>query len=127
MSSKPPVDMQQLSARMTEGVERGDLAAVDKLLSPDFKAWHNFSPTFKPWAEVRQNLSVMRPNLDSMNYENVRVTVLKDGWLQQHLLRMKLKDGSEREVYAAIIFKVNDQGLVSSLEEYLDPGKLPGH
>lgn len=118
--------MHQLATRMTRGVERGELSEVDKLLSPAFEAWHNFSPTFKPWAEVRQNLAQMRPLLSGMRYENVRVTEIKDGWLQQHLLRLTLKDGSQRELYAALIFKVDEQGLISSLEEYLDAGQLPG-
>ena len=125
MANRQSIDVHQLAAAMTTGVESGDLSAVDSLLSASFKAWHNFSPTFKPWLEVRENLARLRPLLNGMRYENVRVTEIHHGWVQQHLLRLTLKDGSQREIHAVLIFKVDEQGRVSSLEEYLDPGQLP--
>lgn len=119
--------IRSLAAEMTDGVAQGDFSRLDQIISPDCFFWYNFDPTRKQWPQVRQTLQGMRSHLKSMHFDQVRITEIQSGWVQQHRLRMVLNDGTEKQVDAVMIFRVNDKGLVCSIEEYLDPTHIVGH
>ena len=121
MTHKSLPDVRTLAAQITGCVESGRFSELDGLISADATFWSNFDPTIHSWNQVRQILVATRERLRSMYFEQVRVAEIEGGWLQQHVLRMVHKDGSEKAMHAALIYKVNEKGLVSSLEEYFDP------
>ena len=116
-----------LAAEVTESVAHGRFSRLDQLFSPDCVFWYNFDPARKKWPEVRQTLQGVHSQLQSMHFDQIRVTEIQSGWVQQHLLRMVLNDGTEKQVHALIIFRLDDNGLVCSFEEYLDPAHIAGH
>jgi ketosteroid isomerase-like protein len=120
-------EIRSLATEVTESVAHGHLSRLDQLFSPDCVFWYNFDPASKKWPEVRQTLQGVRSALQSMHFDQIRITEIQRGWVQQHLLRMVLNDGTEKQVYAVIIFRLNDKGLVCSFEEYLDPAHIAGH
>jgi hypothetical protein len=97
------------------------------LIAPEAHFWYNFDPTVRPWPEVRQILVATRERLRSMHFEKVRVTPTDRGWLQQHVLRMVRMDGTQTQMHAALVYRVNERGLVASLEEYFDPAVAGGN
>ena len=121
MTHQPLPDVRTLAAQITRCIESGRFSELDSLISADAKFWYNFDPAIHRWDEVRRGLVAAREQLRSMYFEQVRIAEIEGGWLQQHVLRMVHKDGSEKAMHAALIYKVNEHGLVSSLEEYFDP------
>lgn len=115
-----------LAAEVTESISQGNWLKLDRLVSPECVFWYNFDRVGRKWSEVRQKLQGMHSRVQSMRFEKVRVTEIHNGWIQQHCLRMVLKDGTEREVYAVLIVRLDDRSLLSSLEEYLDPAQIAG-
>ena len=121
MTHQPLPDVRKLAAQITRCIESGRFSDLDRLISTDAKFWYNCDPAIHAWDEVRRVLVATRERLRSMYFEQVRIAEIEGGWLQQHVLRMVHKDGSERAMHAALIYKVNENGLISSLEEYFDP------
>lgn len=125
-NSAEPNPILTLAAKVRESISQGHWSQLDQLVSPECVFWYNFDRAGKKWSDVRQTLHGMRAQLQSMDFEQVRVTEIQRGWIQQHCLRMVFKDGTEREVYAVVIVRLDDKSLVSSLEEYLDPAQIAG-
>jgi hypothetical protein len=124
MTTANAIDVHALAARVTAGVERGDFALLELLFSPQLRVWHNFDQTFKPWTQVRQGLEGLQAQSRTLKFEEIRVTEFQGGWLQQHRLHVVFKDGTERNLYAALIYRIDETGLVTSMEEYFDPAQM---
>jgi len=57
-------------------------------------------------------------------YINRKVSLIQDdGFVEQHTTRLTIKD-QLIEVPVCIIGKMDDNGMISSLEEYLDPAPI---
>ena len=112
-----------LAERFFVAIQAGDVATVHELYSPDVKVWHNFD-------QIEQgrdlNVAVLKwitRNVEGLRYEEIRREVLRDGFLQQHVLRGTAPDGSALEVPAALRIYCED-GVITRLEEYLDTGQV---
>jgi hypothetical protein len=127
VTQKPSPDVRALAAQICSCIENGRFTELDELIAPEAHFWYNFDPTVRPWPEVRQILVATRERLRSMHFEKVRVTPTDRGWLQQHVLRMVRVDGTQTQMHAALVYRVNERGLVASLEEYFDPAVAGGN
>jgi hypothetical protein len=123
MNAVADVDVKAMAERMCRDIERGDWAAVGKINASDMRVWHNFDQAEMTWDQATPFLSMLRENAE-LHYEDIRITPVPNGWLQQHVLRLVLKAGGECRMPAALIVMLNDQGLVSRIEEYLDSAQL---
>ena len=56
---------------------------------------------------------------DGLRYEEMRVQPTPSGYVEQHVLRGTLRDGSTLEVPACLVVTVVD-GLITRLDEYID-------
>ena len=61
--------------------------------------------------------------MSNLRYEEIRREVLRDGFLQQHVLRGTAPDGSALEVPAILRVYCHD-GVITRLEEYLDTAQV---
>ena len=127
VTQKPSPDVRALAAQICSCIENGRFTELDELIAPEAHFWYNFDPTVRPWPQVRQILVATRERLRSMHFEKVRVTPTDRGWLQQHVLRMVRMDGTQTRMHAALVYRVNERGLVASLEEYFDPAVAGGN
>jgi len=100
-------------------IEAGDTEALGRLYHPDAKVWHNYDQIEQ---SVEENMKVLRfivRTLSDRRYEEIRRIVLDDGFVQQHVLRGTTPRG-KLEMPAMVRVWIAD-GLVTRIEEYLDP------
>ena len=74
----------------------------------------------------RQNLETLANFVQAIpvrRYEDRRLLVTADSFVQQHALRCPRADGSMRELTAAIVCQVQD-GAITRLDEYFDSAQL---
>jgi len=105
--------------RFIAAIEHGDVEAVRACYAPDAKIWHN---TDKLEQSVEQNLKSVAwfaRKLPQRTYHVQRREVLKDGFLQQHVLEAKLPDGGTWSLSACVLIRMKD-GVITRLDEYID-------
>jgi ketosteroid isomerase-like protein len=111
----------EVADRLFKSIERGDVAAIrSAVYAPNAKIWHNNDGQTQT---VEQNLAVLGwvvANIGEIAYTDVRRQATPAGFVQQHVLRGKLKSsGKEFSLPACIVCEV-ENGRITRLDEYLD-------
>ncbi len=110
------------STRFLTALERGHPEEVRSFYTSDALIWHNFDDVAQTVDENLKLLGWMSRKLPQRHYRIVRREILSDGWFQQHVLEASLPDGSPFRMLACCVVTVRD-GLISRLDEYLDPAQ----
>ena len=118
--SATPKESLELADRLFKAIERGDVKAITDIYAPHTKIWHNFD---KVAQSVDENLAVLNwvvANLAEISYTEIQRQPTPTGFVQQHVLRGKVKaSGKEIAIPACIVCKV-ENGRITRLDEYLD-------
>ena len=115
-------DISAFSNRFLSALERGDPNEVRAFYTSDALIWHNFDDVAQTVDENLKLLGWMSRKLPQRHYRVVRREILPDGWFQQHVLEATLTDGSPFRMLACCVITMRD-GLISRLDEYLDPAQ----
>jgi ketosteroid isomerase-like protein len=106
--------------RLFSAIERGDVGAIRAIYAPDVKIWHNFDGVEQ---SAEQNLAVLAwviENISEVAYTEVRRSPTATGFVQQHVMRGRVKkSGREFALPACIVCTVKG-GRITRLDEYLD-------
>src|SRR6266851_3129784 len=110
----------EVADRLFKSIERGDVAAIrSSVYAPNAKIWHNNDGLTQT---VEQNLALLGwvvANISEIAYTDVRRQPTPSGFVQQHVLRGKLKSsGKEFSLPACIVCEV-ENGRITRLDEYL--------
>jgi uncharacterized protein len=111
----------EVADRLFKSIERGDVAAIrNTVYAPNAKIWHNNDGKTQT---VEENLAVLKwvvENIGEISYSDTRLQATETGFVQQHVLRGRLKlSGKSFELPACIVCTVED-GRITRLDEYLD-------
>jgi ketosteroid isomerase-like protein len=124
MATSNPDSPLEVADRLFTAIERGDLEAVRSIYSPDVKIWHNNDGVTQT---REQNLAVLKwliENVADRGYTDARRQQTPTGFVQQHVMRGKLKaSGREFSLPACIICTV-EGGRITRLDEYLDSAHI---
>lgn len=115
-------EINDLADRFVAAVAAGDIATVEAIYADDATIWHNFDQIDQSRADNITSLVGLHRSLTNVRYEEVRRTIVDDGFYQQHVLRATAKNG-ELELPAALRVYVAD-GRITRLEEYLDTAQV---
>jgi len=127
MKQDVSINIFALAGQIQAGIEAGDLEKIEKIFSPNAGIYHYFDNSRrKTWPDVKIVLRSIFENTRSRKLDNIRITEITGGFFQQHDLNIVGLDGSQKVVHAILIFKIDDAGLVVSMEEYLDTAQLFG-
>jgi len=110
----------EVADRLFKAIERGEVNAIRDIYAPHTKIWHNFDNLTQ---SVDENLAVLKgvvANVEEISYTEIRRQPTPSGFIQQHVLRGKVKaSGKEIAIPACIVCKV-ENGRITRLDEYLD-------
>lgn len=113
-----------VAQRFLAALNANDGDAVRQIYHPQARIWHSFHPDGLQSVEDNvKTLAWMHRKLPGLHYDVVRLQALPDGYLQQHVLRGTMADGTAIALYACAICTVED-GRITALEEYLDPAQV---
>jgi ketosteroid isomerase-like protein len=116
-SAKETLDV---ADRLFNAIERGDVDAIKSIYTPQTKIWHNFDNIAQ---SVEENLAVLRwvvANIAEIKYSEVRRQPTPGGFVQQHVLRGKVKSSGKEIAIPACIVCTVENGRITRLDEYLD-------
>ncbi len=115
-------EINDLATRFVAAVAAGDVATVEAIYADDATIWHNFDKINQTPSENLATLLGMHRMLTNIRYEDIRRTIVDDGFYQQHVLRGTTKSG-ELDLPAVLRVYVAD-GRITRLEEYLDTAQV---
>ena len=73
--------------------------------------------------QVMKVVSYLAERVRNLAYEEVKVRVTEDGYVQQHVLRGTAPNGEDVHAYACVIVTL-EEGRIRRVEEYLDSAQL---
>jgi ketosteroid isomerase-like protein len=103
------------------GIERGDYEAVEMLWTDDVLVWHTGDPKDNHRGRA---LKVIRWFMDATTRRRYEISdrqFFDGGFVQQHVLRADGKKPASIEMRVCIVIKVNTEGLITRIDEYIDP------
>ena len=114
----------EVAERFLVALNNNDGDAVREVYDPAASIWHSFHPDgFQSIDDNVKTLNWMHRKLPTLKYDVLRLEALPDGYLQQHVLRGTMEDGTQVELHACAICTV-ENGRITRLEEYLDPSQV---
>ena len=119
-----PAQLSDLADRMFGAIERGDVTALAALWSDDIMVWRQGGGRER---DKPRGLKVIEWFVDSTagrRYEVLDRQFFDGGFLQQHIVHATAKDGTPLSFRACLVVKVGDGGLITRIDEYLDPADL---
>jgi ketosteroid isomerase-like protein len=114
-----PDEIDALATRFFDAIEAGDLAAFESCYSDDAVIWHNYDRRRHKKALNVAVLGWLVAQVSDLHYEDVRRTILPDGFVQQHVLRGTAPNDAPLDVPAMMRVWCAD-GCITRIDEYLD-------
>lgn len=112
-------EINALAEEFLAAIVAGDSDRVLSMYAEGATIWHNFDDVDQAPAENVKTLRALHRLIPGFRYDEVRRTLLPDGYWQQHVLRATTANG-DLNMPAALRVYVRE-GKISRLEEYLDP------
>lgn len=116
-------DIETLARRFFDAIEAGDVGAVGACYADDAVIWHNTDGLANTKAENVATLTNFIRYIPERRYQDRRLTVFPGGFVQQHRLVGKRRDGVEVELTACIVCAVADR-VITRLDEYFDAAQV---
>ena len=114
----------QVAQRFIDAITVGDSDAARACYAPDANIWHNFDGITQTVDDNIALMNAMKKRVADRRYVIRRLEPIEGGYLQQHTLELTAPDGQELSIEAVAIVTVNDDGLISRIDEWLDPVPL---
>lgn len=109
----------ELAARFVAAIEARDVDTVRACYAPDARIWHNNDGKVQSVDDNIKGVHWIHKVLSGVRYDVKQRTALPGGFLQEHVLRGTLPDGTAFAMPACVICKV-EGGVITALDEYLD-------
>ncbi|NVI89143.1 nuclear transport factor 2 family protein [Actinomadura sp. BRA 177] len=100
-------------------ITSGDTDALRAIYAPDARIWHNGDAAEQNVDDNLRTLRWLSRNLRDFRYEEIRRDPLPDGYVQRHVLRGNLPDGTRVELPTCLFATISD-GRITRIEEYAD-------
>ena len=124
MTTLDTTQTEALAGLLVRSIMSGDIETLrNHVYSPDVVIWHNFDQIEQRLDDNMKVMAWMAKTLTTMSYDEIRVQVTPDGYVQQHVLRGTTKSGVAIEVPACLIVTISD-GKITRLDEYLDTAQV---
>lgn len=116
--------MNRLADDMFGAIELGDVSALASLWSDDIAVWRLGGGRERDKPRALKVIDWFVSSTASRRYEVLDRHVFDGGFVQQHLLHAASSDGSALSFRACLVVKAAADGLVTRIDEYLDPAAL---
>lgn len=109
----------EAAKRLFDVVERGKLDEMRNVFAPDATIWHNTDNTTIGVEQSINGIRAIQGISDQFHYTDIRRAPIPSGFVQQHTLLVRLKDGRLFEDRACCVCSVQD-GRITHMDAYHD-------
>lgn len=111
----------QLLDRITAAALAGDGSDLFNIYTEDAVIWHNHDNREQTVAQNVRLLERMPQWVADREYADRRFEVFEGGVVQQHTLKgTRISTGEPIALHACVVVRVNEEGRITRLDEYLD-------
>ena len=121
---RDPDQLSQIADRMFAAIERGDIAALAALWSDDIVVWRQGGGRERDKPRGLKVIEWFVDNTAERRYEVLDRQLFDGGFVRQHNVHAAAKDGTPLTFRACLVMKVGADGLITRIDEYLDPADL---
>jgi limonene-1,2-epoxide hydrolase len=110
-----------IAQQFTAAFKALDADGMGALYAEHVVVWHNVDMQTQTKSENIASVAAILSNASSAAYGSIVRTRTDVGFIQQHVVNMKLRDGRQLPPIAAcLVFRLENE-LIARLDEYLDP------
>jgi ketosteroid isomerase-like protein len=110
--------------RLLRTVEHGDLNDLREIFAEGAEVWHNTDNRLTSVEQTIKNLRDIKANATEFRYLNVRRHRTPTGYVQQHELFVKTKDGREIHDRCCSVQTI-ENGRIAHIDSYHDSAAAP--
>lgn len=115
-------DLNDLADRLFDTFVAHDLDTFVDMMTPDGLVVQNGTPMGV--TEARTMIEGLASVLGDHRYEEVRRVVGEQAIVEEHRVRSTTPSGHDVDLTACVVIRVNDDGKITSLDEYVDTAPL---
>lgn len=120
----PGYAITSIADRLFAALEAGDAEAVAAMWAPEIAVWQVGAPRPNDKARARRVIDWFLSASADRRYDVLVRRLFEDGFVQQHVLHGRCRDGTPYSLRVAIIVVVGADGLITRIDEYFDPATL---
>ena len=109
---------EEIARAFFDALQAGDMDAVRALCVPEFKARQNLNTEFDLETLIQFSQAASAVVKDT-RYEEIKCNGTADGFVEEHIVRGELSDGSQLQLAACVVASVSE-GKIVQLREYVD-------
>ena len=117
-------DPNDVASLLFAAIEAGDGTALAALWSEDIVVWRQGGGRERDKARGLKVIEWFVDSTTSRRYEILDRQEFDGGFLQQHTVHAIARTGAPLTFRACLIVKVGTDGLITRIDEYLDPADL---
>ena len=114
----------ELADLLFDAIESGDIAAVDRLFSPDIAVWKSGDEQPNGRDRSVRIIAWFVNATSDRRYEILDRQLFDDGFVQQHVLHANGRTGASIAMRVCMVIKLGADGLIKSIDEYFDPAAI---
>lgn len=119
-----PSHLNGLADHMFGAIERGDSPALAALWSDAITVWRQGGGPDRDKPRALKVIDWFVASTTSRHYEILDRQTFDGGFLQQHRVHATTRGGAPMSFRACLVVKAGPDGLVTRIDEYLDPADL---
>jgi ketosteroid isomerase-like protein len=113
-----------VAQRLFAAIEEGDADAVGALWDDDVLVWKSAEPQEQVKKRALRVIFWFMDTTTERRYEILDRQFFDGGFVQQHVLHAKGRNGGSISMRVCIVIKVGANGLISRIDEYFDPAAI---
>jgi ketosteroid isomerase-like protein len=113
-----------VAQRLFAAIEEGDPDAVGALWDDDVLVWKSAEPQEQVKKRALRVIFWFMDTTTERRYEILDRQFFDAGFVQQHVLHAKGRNGGSISMRVCIVIKVGANGLISRIDEYFDPAAI---
>ena len=110
--------------RLFAAIETGDGEALAALWSDDVTVWRQGGGPVRDKPRALKVIAWFVDSTTDRRYEVLDRQIFDEGFVQQHVVHAHDSDGAPLAFRACLVVRVNPAGLITRIDEYLDPADL---
>ena len=113
-----------LADRLFATIERGDVPALAAIWADDVVVWRLGGGRERDKARALKVIDWFVGATTERTYEVLDRQIFDGGFVQQHNVHASTRTGASLTFRACLVVKVDADGLINQIDEYLDPADL---
>ena len=113
-----------IADRMFAAIENGNGAQLAALWSDDVTVWRQGGGPVRDKPRALKVIAWFVDSTTDRRYEVLDRQIFDGGFVQQHVVHAHDSGGAPLAFRACLVVRVNPDGLISRIDEYLDPADL---